>query len=87
MIALLIYWEDDDLNVKPEVDDLREVLETTYRFKTDTVLIPSAKSVHLLLMKEVVECVEHWEGSDNLMIVYYAGHGVINDRRQTTFVW
>ena len=85
MVVLLLYWEEDDLNVKCEVDALRQVFKVTYHFETETYIIPPSKS-HIMLMGFVVEFVTHWE-SDFLIIVYYAGHGSMNDARQSTLVW
>lgn len=41
--VLLLYWKDDDLGVKREVNTLVSMFRTTYRFQTDTWAIPSGK--------------------------------------------
>jgi hypothetical protein len=82
----LIRWEEDDLNVQTEVDALFNVFTDCYNFTTEVWEIPS-KSAHLQLMLKVTEFVEYYDSSENLMIVYYGGHGSINNARQATWMW
>ncbi|KAK0127369.1 hypothetical protein ONS96_006918 [Cadophora gregata f. sp. sojae] len=81
--VLLLRWEDDKMNVEWELDDLQKVFRD-YGFNTDRWLIPS-KNSHLKLMSKVVDVVEENDGSGNLVIVYYAGHGGINSSRGATW--
>ncbi|KAF4631579.1 hypothetical protein G7Y89_g6555 [Cudoniella acicularis] len=78
VIAVLIQWGDDDLNVQPEIDRLRTIFEACYGFFTQRWKIPSASS-HLKLMSMVLHFVEDYGSPDNLMIIYYCGHAEIND--------
>jgi hypothetical protein len=82
----LIRWEDDDLDVQTEVDELFNIFEDCYNFTTEVLKIPS-RSAHLQLMLMVAEFVEDYDSSENLIIVYYGGHGSINNARQATWMW
>ena len=81
-----MYWEEDDLNVKTEVDKLYDVFKDYYNFKTQIWTIPST-SAHRELMRIVVDFVGRYDSNDNLIIVYYGGHGLINNARQSTWLW
>jgi hypothetical protein len=82
----LIRWEEDDLNVQTEIDELFDVFKNYYNFITEHWRIPS-RSAHLQLTLMVAEFVKHYHSSENLMIVYYGGHGSINNARQATWLW
>jgi hypothetical protein len=60
--------------------------EDCYNFKTEVFKIPS-KSAHRQLMGMVVDFVDRYDSSDNLIIVYYGRHGLINSSRQSTWLW
>jgi hypothetical protein len=64
---------------------MRTLFEAGYGFYTQLWLIPSSSS-HLKLMSLVLHFLEDYGSSDNLMIVYYGGHGVINSSGQTTWL-
>ncbi|KAH7348578.1 hypothetical protein BKA65DRAFT_262573 [Rhexocercosporidium sp. MPI-PUGE-AT-0058] len=81
--VLLLRWEDDEMNVEWEVDDLEKVFRH-YGFETDRWLIPT-KNSHLKLMSKVVDVVEENDGNGGLVIVYYAGHAGINSSRGATW--
>ncbi|CAG8979102.1 hypothetical protein HYALB_00000233 [Hymenoscyphus albidus] len=85
VIAVLIQWGDDPSAIQPETDRLRTIFESNYGFKTQLWLIPSSSS-HLKLMSLVLHFLEDYGSSDNLMVVYYGGHGVINSIGQTTWL-
>ncbi len=82
--VLLLSWEHDDLGVRTEVDELEELFQTVYRYRTDTWLIPSTKS-HNALVRRIMQALEEADSSDQLLIVYYGGHGYMNEHRQC--VW
>ncbi|KAL2064350.1 hypothetical protein VTL71DRAFT_4844 [Oculimacula yallundae] len=81
--VLLLRWEDDEMNVEWELDDLGKVFGK-YGFETEKWLIPS-KNSHLKLMSKVVDVVEEHDGDGGLVIVYYAGHASINASRGATW--
>lgn len=82
--VLLISWEDDDLGVRSEIAELDAVFRDVYRYKTAEWQIPSAKS-HNALVRRIMQSLEEFESGDKLFIVYYGGHGYMNDDRQC--VW
>ena len=77
----LIRWAEDDLEVKPELDRLHDVLETLYGFNAEIWLIPSAAS-QIQLTSMTCNFLQRFDAEDNLFIVYYGGHGSINKSRQ-----
>ena len=84
--ALLLSWEDDNLGVIDEVLELQDVFRDLYRFKTEEWKIPSSKS-HNLLAAKVLDFVNDYESKDNLLILYYGGHGAMNDDRKCLWSW
>ncbi|KAE9374104.1 hypothetical protein N431DRAFT_556511 [Stipitochalara longipes BDJ] len=81
--VLLLRWEQDDLNVEPELSDLARVFRK-YNFGTESWLIPAQNS-HRKMMLKAGEFVEKHESKDCLMVVYYGGHAYINPARQSTW--
>ncbi|KAN0095444.1 hypothetical protein V8E51_016155 [Hyaloscypha variabilis] len=79
--VLLLRWEEDSMGVQYELDDLAKSFGTTYGYATETWLIPSVKS-HFALMEKALQVVRDFGKADNLLIVYYAGHGHMNASRQ-----
>lgn len=79
--VLLLNWEEDLLGVSVEIAELRDVFRNTYHYDTEEWHIPSNRS-HNSLVKRITEFLEACEDRKNLLIVYYAGHGRLNDDRQ-----
>ena len=84
--VLLIQWDEDELQVELELDELQTVFEQVYGFATHKFLIPTANS-HRKLNQQVLSFVDKHEDEDTLLIVYYGGHGSINKARQSTWHW
>ena len=89
--VLFLRWEDDvfiepgvNNGVQGEIDDLERVFVDDYRFKTDLYLIPSQNSQRCL-QKKIYLLQEEHDSRDELLIVYYGGHGVLNDMNQS--IW
>ncbi|KAL8668875.1 MAG: hypothetical protein Q9168_006507 [Polycauliona sp. 1 TL-2023] len=82
--VLLLSWEDDDLDVVQEVDDLEQVFRDDYRYRVERWKIPSTTS-HNSLVYRMMQALRDFESDDKLFIAYYAGHGFMNDDRQC--VW
>lgn len=74
------------MDVKCEVDDLAKTFKSTYGFKTDTWLIPTVKS-HPALNRKALQFTEEFGNVDNLLVVYYGGHGLMNSSRQALWSW
>ncbi|CZR68718.1 uncharacterized protein PAC_18617 [Phialocephala subalpina] len=81
--ALILRWEQDDLHVDPELEDLMRVFKK-YGFLTTKWLIPT-QNAHRKLMLKVGEFVDAYDQKECLMIVYYGGHAYINEARQSTW--
>ncbi|KAA8576133.1 hypothetical protein EYC84_006293 [Monilinia fructicola] len=77
-------WEGSDVDAQPEFNALRSMFEICYGFTTDTWSIPSTHS-HNKLMLQAVNYIEKHGTEDNLIIIYYGGHAVINNSRQA--IW
>lgn len=84
--TLLLSWEDDILGVNREIAELEDVLKTVYNYKTLIYRIPSRRS-HNSLATQISGFLEENESKDNLLIVYYGGHGGMNDDRQCIWSW
>ena len=82
---MLLRWEEDELDIKSELDDLAKVFQD-YGFKTETWLIPTEAPLRKMMGK-AVKFVEEHESEDTLFIVYYGGHANINPARQATWSW
>ena len=84
--VLLLSWEDDNLGVINEVTELEDVFRQCYSFGTEEWKIPS-KRPHNTLASKILEFSNNYEGKDSLLIVYYGGHGLMNDDRQCIWSW
>jgi hypothetical protein len=74
------------MGVEHELNDLAEVFRNAYGFQTETWLIPTLEP-HFALMTKALETVQRFGKEDELLIVYYAGHGLMNDSRQAVWTW
>lgn len=74
------------MGVSWELDDLAATFKHAYGFNTETWLIPTAQP-HLALMGKAFKMVQDAGQKDNLIIVYYAGHGGMNSSRQPLWHW
>ena len=84
--TLLLSWEDDNLGVADEIDELGDVFRNLYSFDVEEWKIPSKRS-HNSLAAKVLGFLDDYESKDNLLIVYYGGHGEMNDDRQCVWSW
>jgi hypothetical protein len=84
--VLLLSWEDDDLGVATEIAELDKVLRNVYRYSVELWTIPSKKS-HNELGDRLRDFTKKYENEDSLLIVYYGGHGYLNDSRQLVWLW
>ncbi|KAE8445757.1 hypothetical protein EG329_012815 [Mollisiaceae sp. DMI_Dod_QoI] len=81
--ACLIRWAEDK-TVQPELERLYDVFKNVYGFEVEDWTIPTINS-HRKLMGKALDFIEEFDARDNLFVVYYAGHGTINENRQS--VW
>jgi hypothetical protein len=78
--ALLLYWEDDDLNVVEEVTALKALFEDDLKFKVQIFPIPT-ENAQADLQCEVATFVKGKANIDrSLVIVFYAGHSGDQDQ-------
>lgn len=72
--VLVLYWEDGDLDVHDEVNELVDIFKKhfNYSVKEGRLKGPYAKTYINAL---VANFVHENNGQGNLMIIYYAGHG------------
>jgi hypothetical protein len=73
--VLLIRWEDDDLGVITEVQELKHVFQHIYNYSVETYDISSVMPQRTLNQR-IQEFLKYDEknGDETLLIVYYAGH-------------
>ena len=73
--ALLIRFEDDDLGVLSEIQELKHVFQDIYSYNVETYDIPNARPQRALNQR-IQEFLKYDEmnGNETLLIVYYAGH-------------
>ncbi|KAI8932733.1 hypothetical protein NX059_010224 [Plenodomus lindquistii] len=79
--VLMVKWEDsiDQLNVRPEVDALANVFRDIFLFDVKEVQLGPKKSQHQLDM-EITSWIYANDSVGSLLIVYYAGHGVYDEK-------
>lgn len=78
-------WENGEWGFERELDALRRVFQEDYGFDTTTWIIPSNESSQYGVMSNALSFIRDFDNSDNLFILYYAGHGLINRYRQSTW--
>ena len=84
--VLLLSWVDDNLGVLEEISELDGAFTSVYGYATEQWKIPSTRS-HNSLAKQLTGFLERYESEENLLIVYYGGHGYMNDNRQCVWSW
>jgi hypothetical protein len=74
VVALLLYWKETDLKIDGELQALEDLLQDTFNYNVERYAIPSEKSQRMLC-SAVNKFLDQYGTSDNLVIVYYGGHG------------
>jgi hypothetical protein len=82
--ALLLSWENGDGKIYNELKGLREVLDDTYGYDVEEWHIPLTDS-HCQLNAHLLNWRKRHGTKGNLLIVYYAGHGIMGRGRDS--VW
>ncbi|KAF1839785.1 hypothetical protein BDW02DRAFT_486233 [Decorospora gaudefroyi] len=82
--VLLIKWapELDELNTGDEARELDTLFRDRFHYETKIVELNVGKKPQHQLNNYVSEFICEHDGPDNLLIVYYTGHGVYDDRRK-----
>ena len=78
--VLLLSWDpthDDLKGVQDEVEDLKQTFERKFGYEVTSMRIPSVEpgDVQLDLVTELSPWLRANKSPDNLLIIYYAGHG------------
>lgn len=78
--VLVIKWQDDldQLRVDGEVSDLISVFADKFGYATQTVEL-SLRNPQMQLMNAITGFIVEYDDPQNLLIVYYAGHGIFHD--------
>jgi hypothetical protein len=72
--ALLLYWQDNDLEVEREIENLEDLLKTDFNFQVEQWRIPYSSDARFQLTDRL-NAVSRSYGPDDLVILYYGGHG------------
>ena len=91
VFVLFLRWEDDvflepgvNNGIQGEIDQLEQVLTDDYGFTTEIYLIPKINSQRSL-QKKIFEFQDDHDSRSELLLVYYGGHGELNDLNQS--IW
>ena len=80
----MLYWdkEEDDLDVKHEIDELSSVFQDTYNFHVThkTIKKREKKRAQTQINAIVASWVDEYDGLKTLLVVYFAGHGKAGDQ-------
>ncbi|KAF9701011.1 hypothetical protein EKO04_000601 [Ascochyta lentis] len=82
--VLIIKWADelDELKTKAEAQELEAVFRDRFRYNTETVELNMKVKPQLQLKSRVSTFIEEHDGPNNLLIVYYTGHGVYRENEK-----
>jgi hypothetical protein len=83
----MMRWAQDNLGVAQELNILANLFQDEYGFNVEEWKIPADKTSHTNLMQKALDFLGDYDSEDNLFILYYAGHGFINQDRQSTWAW
>ena len=72
--------------VVKEVKDLQNVFEHIYRYAVEEWKIPSLHS-YITVRQRLNKFLDEFKDKESLLIVYYGGHGEMNDNRQCIWSW
>lgn len=84
--VLLLSWKDDDLGVDTEIRKLEVVFGDAYGFFVQRFLIPNEEPDEALA-EVLKDFVQRYKSPQSLLIVYYGGHGSLNDARLALWFW
>ncbi|KAF2106421.1 hypothetical protein BDV96DRAFT_507959 [Lophiotrema nucula] len=82
--VLIIKWADelDELKTRAEVEELEAVFSSQFHYYVRTVELDVSHKPQLRINTFLSEFIEENDGPNNLMIVYYTGHGVYMEHDQ-----
>ncbi|KAL8895784.1 MAG: hypothetical protein Q9207_008010 [Kuettlingeria erythrocarpa] len=82
--VLLLCWEKDssDMETEAEIAELEETFKSKFRYQTEVARLDATNpnaNVQMQVNAQVAGFAMKHDGPDNLLIVYYAGHGTSHD--------
>lgn len=82
--VLIIKWADelDELKTGGEAQELKALFQNRFNYHTDIVALHVGTKPQLQLDYHVSGFIRDHDGPENLLIVYYTGHGVYNEDRK-----
>lgn len=85
--VLLIKWHDeiDQLGVAQEVIDLEKLFKETFNYQTTVVELDAVKP-QLRLESEITRFAFENDAKHNLLILYYAGHGIYDHKEEILYL-
>ena len=83
--VLLLVFEDDDLGVSSEVDQLLQVFKKDLNVTTSKKFLIPSKAPFAVLEKALCTWKEFFSRPESLLIVYFAGHGYQDDFYRVRF--
>jgi hypothetical protein len=84
--VLLLYWKETDLKIHDEIQALEDLLQDTFNYSVERYAIPSEKPQRMLC-SALNTFLDLYGTSDNLVIVYYGGHGGPTEDGSTECEW
>lgn len=84
--AALIYWEDDDLEVQGEVEEIEYFLRATFNYKSSFLRIPSDRAQATLTTDLSNFVYDYGASRQSLLLIFYAGHGDPNTNEKKA-IW
>ncbi|KAK4455240.1 guanine nucleotide exchange factor subunit rich, partial [Podospora aff. communis PSN243] len=86
VFALLLHWQDDDLQVAPEVAALASTFRNVYHYATETWRIPTLKP-DWDIKERLIRFLRANDAEGHLVIFYYAGHAMKNPQPGGAPLW
>ncbi|KAF2658096.1 hypothetical protein K491DRAFT_676707 [Lophiostoma macrostomum CBS 122681] len=83
--VLIIKWQDelDDLKTRQEAEELDAIFRNTFHYACQTVELNVKSKPQHQMNSHISAFVNRYDGPNNLMIVYYTGHGVFREDTKT----
>ncbi|KAI1824727.1 hypothetical protein F4861DRAFT_504547 [Xylaria intraflava] len=84
--VLVLTWKAGDPNFAKDAADIAQMFKTSFNYNICHYEIPSDNSQASLNLR-VSQCIQYFGAEDNLIIVYYGGHGGPSAVEDTTYTW
>jgi hypothetical protein len=85
--VLLLSWEGGDVTIYEQLKELQGVFQNDYKFQVEAWEIPSHNdNFYLDLNLKLAHFIREHDGPNNLMIVYYGGHGKLNSDQEALWM-